>query len=138
MNGAPPVFVVEIPFDGAAQSVRKPGLGAKAQLARELVRAGRISAIMAWPVLDERDQFARAPAAGRWTTWKTAGERLVSGEAMIDRLAEQTDQIDIRQFGAAADIIGFAQTPALEHERNSGAVVLHEQPVAAVFLRRSR
>src|SRR5579859_2183933 len=87
---------------------------------------------MTRPVLDESDQFARAPAVGSRTTWKPRGERLVRRETTIDLVAKQTNQIRIRHFGAAADIVGFAETSAQQDERYSGAVIFHKQPVANI------
>jgi hypothetical protein len=53
LNGAPPVFVVEIPVDGAAQSVCQHGFSAKTEVARQLVGACCIPPVVARPVLDE-------------------------------------------------------------------------------------
>jgi len=81
---------------------------------------------VARPIFDESYELARAAAAGGGAARETGGERLVSREAAIEFVAEQTNQIDVRHFGAAADIVGLTQPPVFQHKRDSGAVILHE------------
>src|SRR5262249_20495324 len=51
------------------------------------------------------------PAAGQRA--KRGGKRLVCHEAAIELVAKEADQIDIRHFGGAADIVGLAETPLM-------------------------
>jgi len=87
------VFVVEIPVDGAAEPVRQRSFGVKLELVRQLVGADGVPAIVARPIFDESYELARAAAAGGGAARETGGERLVSREAAIEFVAEETNQI---------------------------------------------
>ena len=106
-------------------------VGRPAELAANLASVDRVSAIVARPVRHECLQVAIArPPFQR---------RVGSGRPQrLERVADAIDDLHVGPFVAAADIVALARAPLLEHEQNSGAMVVHVQPVADVARRRRK
>jgi hypothetical protein len=60
LNGAPPVFVVEITIDSAMEPVRKRSFGTKVEFVRQLIGAGGIPPILPSQSLTNDSELTRA------------------------------------------------------------------------------
>ena len=94
--------------------------GPPSQIASDLRRVDRIAAIMAGTIADERDLLVIRAAVRA---------RLLG----IENIAQEAHDLDVRFFAAAADIVGFADTPALKHGADRSTVIDDIKPIAALL-----
>ena len=92
--------------------------GRPAQFALDLRCVNGVTTVVAGTVLDKRNQLARIAAE--------LGNELVNG------VANQLHNVQVRPFVVAADVVGLAQFAAREHQPERLVVVAHVKPVAHV------
>src|SRR5260221_8434462 len=112
---APPIFLVEVPANGLAQSGLEPDAASIAEFGREFRGVYRITVIVARPVGHVGDERAAARPGRRRTGWKALGEAFIGGERAVDRVADQPDHVEGVAFVAAAQIVGFPDATPLDH-----------------------
>src|ERR1043166_1488473 len=107
--------------DGPTPRTPQAGLEAvtrrPSELSSDLRGVDGVAAIVAGAIGDER--LERAP--GR-----------ACGMELVDRVADSIHDFDVGPLVAAADIVLFADAPAREDQQQTGAVILHVQPIADV------
>jgi len=114
----PPGLVIQIPVDGLLDAGLE-GIGRlPAQLVNDPRRVDGVAAVVSGAILDVGNQI-------------TFG--LFTRPRCIQACTNQTDDIYIRPFVAAADIIGFAQLAFVENRIDAPTVVFDVQPVADIF-----
>src|SRR5262249_13370123 len=111
--------VVEIPAHRPPEAALEALAGLPAELAAELHVIDRIAQIVTRPVLDEADELGMR-----------AVRRL--RQLLGENGADLPPQVDVAALGAAADIVGLADSAATQHKLESASVVLDEEPVADI------
>src|SRR5580765_7796974 len=89
------------------------------ELAPDLADVHRIAQVVAGAVGDELDQVGVAAAFPR--------------ARAVERGAERAHHIEVAALALAADVVGLADAPLLEHQADRLAMVVDVEPVAAVF-----
>ncbi len=88
---------------------------------------------MSGAVLDESDEaFGGLALRGRGGR-VAFGESGVVGEGAIHELANEANDVDIRPFVVAANVVDLAEHTFLQNQLNAARVIGDEQPIADVF-----
>ena len=88
---------------------------------------------MARPIGDEIDQgFVFLPARGR-TIRETSPQSLILRKELVHQTANLCDDLDITTLIATANVVGFADAPALEHQLKGAAMVFYILPVTDIL-----
>jgi hypothetical protein len=117
-NRLHPRLVLQIPLDGFANALLELMGRCPAEFTLDFGSVDRITAVMAGPVFDEGNEFARM-TTGLWREF-------------INSVADQFHDTDVRPFVVTADVVGLAVVAACEQEPERFAMVAHVEPVADV------
>src|SRR5947209_18891225 len=108
--------MLEVPAHGLSQAALERVARRPSELAANLRRVDRVPAIVAGTIGHERLQPAAAFSLGL---------------QLVDDIADAIDEVEVRSFVAAADIILLAHEALGEDEQQSSASHIRQQPVAA-------
>src|SRR5690606_4194034 len=114
---APPVFVVQVPFDSTPEPLFDRDRGAPTQFGTDAGRVDRIAAVVTWPVGNKGDQPVMR--RGFWAQ-------------MVHMGANGPHQIYITRLILATDVIAAAQAALLQGTQQRVGVILDIKPVAHV------
>ena len=87
--------MVEIPLDGLSEAVGVVLLGLPADFLFDLGCVDGVAQVVAWAVGDEGDLFG-------------VGTAVCAGPQLIERGAEEADEVDVLALVVAADVVGLA------------------------------
>src|SRR5690606_8162927 len=119
-NALGPVGVGEVPVDSRGNAVLEGHGRGPAELVADLARIDRVATVMARAVAHEGD---------------LAGARLavLARAAFGKQAADGLHDLDVLALGVAPNVVDLSDPACLQHPDDGAAVVLHEQPVAAVL-----
>src|SRR5262245_14079473 len=117
LHGLTPVTMLEIPACGFEQSVFERVTGLPSEVAANLGGVDRVPPVVPGTIRHERLEGA-VPAGLRTQP--------------IERGADAVDDLKIRAFVPAADVVLLADAAFVKHEQQAGTVIVDMQPVADV------